>query len=416
MLKKKVVLGLISLFLIGAVCGAAFVYAQGANQIFTISQSYYPGAVSYTIWAEGSNYFAKNALGTIITFGTSASTVIQYVFTNADVGSSILLRTGTYILTSPLTISKSLTVLGEGVSSSGAVTNPDMPPTALSGTVLKVNAGFAGDRVLWVSGNVNNVRLGHFGIWFNTAISAYGLICYNDDLDWGITYGIIEDISVLNGAGTSYAFYFQNFQHLNVRNLRSWGGGFIKMENYDVDIDYGNSVFSECYAYVDRATGTLPAIVSLDLVAGNKLNLMSITRLQVNAKYGDSTAVVKVDGCRYISFNELNVETENQFALIVTASEEITFNNPYVWSSNTPPEGQSNVHWEDSCSYIVMFGGMMDVKVLDTGTGAGNLIVAPKQNWLISQTYCDYIGSALGFSGTDDGATYVAGIMTHESP
>jgi len=42
-----------------------------------ISAGIYPGAPSYTIWKEGSNYFAKDANGQIDYAGTNASNLLQ---------------------------------------------------------------------------------------------------------------------------------------------------------------------------------------------------------------------------------------------------------------------------------------------------------------------------------------------------
>lgn len=402
MLNKKIVLGLIVLFFVGIAVGAAI--AQGTTAIFTVSQGVYPGAASFTVWTADGSIYAKNAYGQVVFSGTDASTVLQAVEVAASAGNTILVKTGTYTLHSQVTFSKSLTFIGEGVSWSGSTVNPDSPPTSLSGTVFFVD-GFTGTAALAIVGNINNFVMGHFGVWFDTGESAIAVGCYSTTADWGIVGGIIEDISVLNNSGAQFAYYFQNFQHLSIRNLRAWGGAFMACIGDDSDIDYGNTVFSECYAYVDRAVST-PAILYFKLTAGNKMNLIECNHVQVNAKASDTTAVLKCDGCRYISFNTLNIETNNQWAMVLANSEELTFNNPYVWCENVPPEGQKNIHWEDSCSYICMFGGMLDVKQLDTGTGAGNLICAPKQNWLISNAYCAYTGTALGYSGTD----YVAGI------
>jgi len=54
-----------------------YVIFASPNGTFTISPGIYPGAPSFTIWKEGSTYYAKNAYGGIEFSGTNASQVIQ---------------------------------------------------------------------------------------------------------------------------------------------------------------------------------------------------------------------------------------------------------------------------------------------------------------------------------------------------
>jgi len=73
---SKVRIALIAV-IIGVLLGAYIGYALTPTTTFTISPGVYPGAPDYTIWKEGSNYFAKNKYGEIEFSGTDASTVIQ---------------------------------------------------------------------------------------------------------------------------------------------------------------------------------------------------------------------------------------------------------------------------------------------------------------------------------------------------
>jgi len=54
-----------------------YVWAATPTTTFWVSPGIYPGAPTYTIWKEGSNYFAKDANGQIDYSGTNASDVIQ---------------------------------------------------------------------------------------------------------------------------------------------------------------------------------------------------------------------------------------------------------------------------------------------------------------------------------------------------
>jgi len=92
--------------------GIFYVFAATPSSTFTISSGIYPGAPSYTVWREGSNYFAKDANGLIVYSGTNASVVIQAVL---NIGGYIHLKKATYILTQYLLFDKPATIFeGEG--------------------------------------------------------------------------------------------------------------------------------------------------------------------------------------------------------------------------------------------------------------------------------------------------------------
>jgi len=89
-----------------------YVFAASSTIPFTISGGNYPGAPSYTIWREGSNYFAKNASGVIEFSGTNASQVINNALSN---GGRIFCKAGTYIIDSTLLIGDDTWLIGEGI-------------------------------------------------------------------------------------------------------------------------------------------------------------------------------------------------------------------------------------------------------------------------------------------------------------
>lgn len=70
MQKNKIyaVIGILVLLLISFIGG--YVYAPSGTT-YTISQGVYPGAPSYTIWRDGSTYYAKNDMGAIDYSGTN---------------------------------------------------------------------------------------------------------------------------------------------------------------------------------------------------------------------------------------------------------------------------------------------------------------------------------------------------------
>lgn len=88
------------------------VAAQTPTSTFTLSPGLYPSGPSYTVWREGSNYFAKDHNGLLAYSGTNASDLIIDCISNQ--GWTHLTK-GTYELTNAILIDTSnVTVTGEG--------------------------------------------------------------------------------------------------------------------------------------------------------------------------------------------------------------------------------------------------------------------------------------------------------------
>jgi len=113
---SKVRIALIAV-IIGVLLGAYIGYALTPTTTFTISPGVYPGAPDYTIWREGSNYFAKNANGEIKFSGTNASQVLQLVLDELDSGGVVFFRSGVYQFEQTIFLPSSVTLDGEGENS-----------------------------------------------------------------------------------------------------------------------------------------------------------------------------------------------------------------------------------------------------------------------------------------------------------
>jgi len=147
--------------------GIVYVFAVSPSSTFTISSGIYPGAPTYTIWREGSNYFAKDANGVIAYSGTAAATVIQDVF--SQLPPMVFFKSGIYDITGSTVIAYTPIIIeGEGKSS------------IITGGTLKVN-GTGWNEISWTSNNnvVSHLRFESSGdiiqLWFN-----------------GVTHGVIE--------------------------------------------------------------------------------------------------------------------------------------------------------------------------------------------------------------------------------
>lgn len=88
-----------------------YVFAATPSSTFWISSGIYPGAPSYTVWREGSNYFAKNANGQIMYSGTNASEIILNSLGNW----TTFIAEGIYTINTEIPIpDHDVTIIGEG--------------------------------------------------------------------------------------------------------------------------------------------------------------------------------------------------------------------------------------------------------------------------------------------------------------
>lgn len=87
-----------------------YTFAQTPSSTFTISGGIYPGSPTYTIWREGSNYFAKDENGLLAYSGPNASQVINQAW---QPNTHILLKAGTYNLDARLNAEHNSILRGE---------------------------------------------------------------------------------------------------------------------------------------------------------------------------------------------------------------------------------------------------------------------------------------------------------------
>ena len=110
---NSVKIGLIILA-IGLLIGALVGYTQSVSSTFTISPEVYSGA-SYTVWMEGSNYFAKDANGMIAFSGPNASQILQDTLDASVNGGKIFVKEGNYTFNTSIVFpygARSITIQG----------------------------------------------------------------------------------------------------------------------------------------------------------------------------------------------------------------------------------------------------------------------------------------------------------------
>ena len=154
----------ILLCLIVSVLTCGIVYSTLPTQPFTINRGIYPGANTFTIWQEGTEYFAKNAYGIIQYSGTNASYVINSAINNNHF---VFITTGIYTLTSPLSIAEisNLTIKGEGINNTilencGIVKNDGTPASYITIEDLTIDIKNTVDQTaINLVGNLSNAVL-----------------------------------------------------------------------------------------------------------------------------------------------------------------------------------------------------------------------------------------------------------------
>lgn len=356
--KYAIIIAVISILLTSSVW---YVFAATPTSTIWISSGIYPSQPSFTVWKEGSNYFAKDTNGKLASSGTNAATVIQYAINNAPNGGLVFLKCANYFLDSSITIAKSISFIGEGVYETtptewGGIANPDNPPSNLYGSVLRVGDDLAAIRII---GEQYSVIVKNLGIQFDTSNTREGIKIEPAAAGYGnkgLTYGEFENIAVLANNGTHYAFEFKNFQHLKCERLRSWGGPFIFIQVAEsADVNYGNSVFEECYTFTNVTVPNSKAIVWISNATAATQNLMLFNRLQINSHAGNTAhSGLYLENAKYLTFIAFDIETDLHYPVkIEKESEFVSFFGGLIWSSNATSEIKV-----DSTSDYVSFTSM----------------------------------------------------------
>ena len=236
----------IALVLIACLVSSSIVYyvfAVSPSSAFTISSGVYPGAPSYTVWREGSNYFAKDANGEIDYSGTNASYVIQSVINTFTSGGKIFFKQATYQLSTALTLKAYTTLEGENWN-----------------TIIKSTSNI---RAIQMVGTDPN---GEYGITIRnlciegTNDSLTGLHLYH-------TIGFLADHVLIRGHGL-YCLYLENsynaeFNHVQFSQHLEFGGGeYESVGSVEVVINSSNTntfigcVFANSKVAAIELTGT----------------------------------------------------------------------------------------------------------------------------------------------------------------
>jgi len=110
--KQKIYAIFLLSLLIGITFYTGYTLAQSGNT-FIISEGIYPQA-TYTIWEEGSTYYAKNIYGAIDYSGTNATTVSNNAYSQLTNGGTVVFAQGTYIISGQIEPTNNTVTYGYG--------------------------------------------------------------------------------------------------------------------------------------------------------------------------------------------------------------------------------------------------------------------------------------------------------------
>jgi len=202
------------------------VYASPLST-FYLSGGVYPQG-SFTIWREGSYYYAKNAYG----FIQVTSNNFTYLWNTCldafpAYGGTILLKAG-YYLGYIIIDRDGVIVKGEGCYGTQVDLQSEPPPTALYGTVIKPPEGKNAIEITdWGEGKWKyGIQIKDLGIWFDgLSTTGHGITTGTPYNKTTVTNLVVENIKVLGHDKNHYALQLCNFLYSTFKNILAWGRG-----------------------------------------------------------------------------------------------------------------------------------------------------------------------------------------------
>jgi len=361
--KNYLKIGLICLA-IGLLLGTLIAFAATPSSTFYISSGVYPGAPSYTVWREDSNYFAKDANGLIKFSGTNFTLLMENpIAALPSDGGKILIRKGAYA--GHIVIDRSNVILeGEGGVGNVPVPNSDVgnPPTSLSGTVITPEEGYDAFRIS--GANRTGIQIRNFGIWFKTEDTG-DAIATDHDNQFHLKNAIFENIEVLDHDKNSYAINLDNFLFVTVRHIHSYGGCILRLYANFGSFHQGDSYFGYIFGHVkydlapiDADSGPFPIFVSRNGSEGACItNDLVIDLLEMTNSAGQSDSDYYSCILYFLInsvFNHLHIEGAgggygNQ-TFRMGGCSNIQFNQFYSWTINAVEINSANTN--TYCTWI----------------------------------------------------------------
>ena len=352
----------IALVLIACLVSSSIVYyvfAVSPSSTFTISGGIYPGAPSYTIWREGSNYFAKDANGEIDYSGTNASQVIQSTLDKADSektlwkGTTVLVKSMEAVLTNTITVYPSVSLYFEekgcfNITHSGIAFYGHGGPSPVSYTFnLYLDACFILKENNTIFLNLVNPIFSKITIATITADSyranTTGILFTNDDVNVGPYYNNIR-INHAQNIETAVKFPHTGYSGANANNVEYlcantvkygvWIGANVSDIRVQLLMVHGGGIKSDGAAiYIDGFSNHIVSLYGEYSVGAWGGVLLY---LDVHAVNNYAPCIVQEGSAGWVTNNSslkndiggrVGYVTENSGTATITASTTVTFNH-----------------------------------------------------------------------------------------
>jgi len=321
---------------------AFYVFAATPTSTFWISSGVYPGAPTYTIWREGSDYFAKDANGEIKYSGTNATEVIEDAIDNApDWGSVKALGTITIENTIEIVNRRGFTFEFETINVDAdvdgiSVHSPyDYTSNRVIGGYIYTASGYT-QAVISIRATNTVVNVDHIYI----VGTGRGVEIIADDTDSAAYFNKIyvnrivgAEVGVYLGAGSGDTIAYNEIQvgmindpaanFTGVRFLRS-GTGILSMNTvYRTLIEMGGT--GQNRGFQNNARNTLLECSTVDCTADDKSILNEaatgsiLTRLRIiggtyDHNYIQNTGNASITWTNVIFLNDYLSEDRDNFA------------------------------------------------------------------------------------------------------
>jgi hypothetical protein len=189
------------------------VRAASPTITFTLTAGLYPGSPGFTVFYDGTNYFAKNSSGVIAYSDSLLSDVMNLTIDNLKTnGGSIFLSRGSYTIDNYINLSSKITIKGEGIGQTILTASTTMGFYGLGTAIAPlhtitikdltlIGANISGKNGIDFAYVYSNVRLENLEIKFfddNVKLdNCYAISVRDCEFNYAVTIGL--DCYICNG-------------------------------------------------------------------------------------------------------------------------------------------------------------------------------------------------------------------------
>jgi len=287
--KKLSIVLLAILLVMGGYIG--YVKSTTPTSTFYISSGIYPNAVSYTIWIEGTNYFAKDAYGLNAFSDTNASNLIISVLTSSTIinyGGTVYFKSGIYQLDTQIAYAVTTSTNGyvkfQGENKINTILNgsslsvPTLNLTSTHGQFILSNIRIGGG-VLVNGGSQYSFEDVYFGMYSTASAVPLLDIEATDDssitncvFDYGSSGGLLLNNGLVTDVRISNCLFYENTGYnikINGTNIRDITISHCYIESGGTNLGAGIYI---SYAYYIRIEDN-----TINGYASTSYNLITIT-------------------------------------------------------------------------------------------------------------------------------------------